>query len=227
MKDLSSLNNPVAEDYYLQSLSTKTNISKESIVKRYEMVANKKGPAKKYQAKKVAGKQPKTEWSSRTKVMINFAVKEKMDYKNEMAKNYDRLIDDKKVMAFNSHKILSRQDILKHYLDQKGKVLETTITMIGDKDMDSIAQGVVETAVDNISKSLGIPRANMDYVAFLHKDTKHPHIHLQCCQKETYLNQYDLKTDLVNSLVKDIGQHINDNMKEVVVEQPVVPKMAI
>lgn len=226
MKDLEHMNNELAEDVYIEALSEKTNFSKESLKRRYLTLKPKTAIAKaKVKSKKVSSSnRAKSTWSQK-QVKINFSIKEKMHYKDEMQKNFDRLHTEGKVLAFNDRQIMNRQDILRQYVDQKGKVLETTITLLTSDDMSAHAQAVASVAANQIAKDLDVPRANLEYIAFLHKDTKFPHIHLQCYQKETYLSDYNLQSELVENLQEEITKSLIEQQEQVEITNDVAPSI--
>ncbi|TDW13096.1 DNA primase [Breznakia blatticola] len=212
LKDLKGLDNPLAEDHYFALIGDKVGFSKEALQRSYaQLQAVEKEATVKVQ--KQQSKNRITRWSPK-QVKINLAVKDKMNYRQELQKNFDRLKGDEKVVAFNARQICDRKDVMSQYLDQKGKVLETTITLTTNDDVTCLAQGIAETAAMQISKELSIPKSNLEYIAFLHKDTKFPHIHLQCYQKETFKDNYELSTKLVESLQNEISKEITKTITQ-------------
>lgn len=227
LKDLVALKNPLAEDFYIKKLSERTGFDSSSIKQRLETLrpVDKKQDIKVKKdvgkAKKMHHRSDASKWDNK-KVKINLKIKEKLQYKDEMNNNYDRLSTDSKVIAFTKDQVLDRKGLLSQYVNQKGKVLETTITLLTTDNISEKSQAVAQAAAIQIAKEVGIPKSNLEYVAFLHLDTKYPHIHLQCYQRETYLDNYSLTTSLVESLSKEIVQELN-NTNTVSLDETVQP----
>lgn len=209
MKELQLVNDPIKSDYYLNALSSKVSISFASLNEKYKMLTETSKQL--YKAQKVVKKAPKTDLTKTAKkVLINFKEKDKLIYKNEMKANYDRLQDSGNVIAFDHHKVLDRVGVLEKYIHLKGRVLETTITCMNELNLPYKAQSICSQALESIGETNNIPYENLEYVAYLHQDTKFPHIHLQVWQHEPYLDKYSLTTELVNQLQKKVLEGLNN-----------------
>ncbi|MDQ0362538.1 DNA primase [Breznakia pachnodae] len=202
LNDLAKMDNPLAEDHYISEIGEKTGFEKETLKKQLSVVKGHSGPKKVVAQKRV--RNSSTKWSENKKVYINFRVKDKLNYRNEVMNMYDKKYVNGSVMAFNDRKVLTRKDILMQYSYQKGKVLETTITLPNEKNAAAKAQNIVSAAARQISDEMNIPHSNLNYIAYLHSDSEHPKIHVHFYQNETYLDNYDLTSNLVNNLQKTI-----------------------
>lgn len=141
------------------------------------------------------------------KALLKQRVKNKMEFRKEITKNYDRLVENRQVIAFDQNSVLDRSDILEKYLFTKGPVLETQVTVLEDKELcDYRAQAICEEAVKVICNENKIPKANVNYIAYLHKDTTYPHIHLQVWQKEPYLSKFAMGNHFFQNLQRQIDQ---------------------
>ncbi len=144
------------------------------------------------------------------KALLKQTVKNKMEFKKEVTKNFDRLVESNQVIAFDQDRVLERSDILEKYLFTKGPVLETQVTVLEDKELcDFRAQAICEEAVKVICNENKIPKANINYIAYLHKDTAYPHIHLQVWQKEPYLSKYAVGNHFFQQLQQQIDEVMN------------------
>lgn len=156
-------------------------------------------------APKNQSKEKHVDSKQKEKALIHQQVKEKMEFKKEITRNYDRLKEANSVIAFDQSQVLQRNDILEKYLYLRGPVLETQITMLDKDHADFQAQAVCEEAVNVICENNQIAKANATYIAYLHKDTKYPHIHLQVWQKEPYLAKYKIDNTFYQNLKKQIN----------------------
>lgn len=206
MKKLISLNNPLAEDFYLHKLSSKTGFQTESLKQKLDLMK----PQKVNMNVKINKKSNNpTKWTPKKHIKVNLRVKSKMEFKEEVSQNFDRLKETNQVKVFDENNLLSRKDLLKKYCELKGKVLETTVTLINYDNVDAVAQSVASSINKEVAKVLDIPMSNLDYIAFLHTDSKHPHLHIQMYQKETYLDNYALTNQLVNTIENTIADELN------------------
>lgn len=207
LHDLGKMENPLAEDHYLSEIAQKTGFEKETLKKQLSLVKGKAGPKKVVTQKRM--KNSTTKWQENKKVYINFKVKDKLNYRNEVMNMYDKKYVNRAVMAFNDRKVLDRKDILMQYSYQKGKVLETTITLPNEKNAAAKAQNIVSVAARQLAAYMNIPHSNLNYIAYLHSDSEHPKIHVHFYQNETYLDNYDLTSSLVNHLKDIITENLN------------------
>lgn len=129
-----------------------------------------------------------------------------MIYKNEVQQKFDNLQQDGNVIAFDRSRLLERTDILRKYIGQKGRLLETTITCITDDDIDLRCHAITESCVRAISEEHHMDARALNYIAYLHKDTRYPHIHLQIWQEEPLLERYRLTNTLLEKLRSDVIQ---------------------
>ncbi len=208
MKYLSAQDNALAEEFYLKKLAEKTGFSYEALEKQYAAITAERNE-KKEKIEFSWGNSQKSEFKrSNALVKINFTPKKRLNYKDEVTKNYDLKKD--KVLAYDEEKVFERKDVLEKYLHHSGAVLETTITLIGYKEAAEAAQGISKEVVDEIARSLDIDRNNLESISYLHTDTKHPHIHLQIWQKEPFLDSYKL----TNQLVKDLQEAVEKQLQQ-------------
>lgn len=229
LKSLHSFDNPLKDDHYINELSKKTKFSVESLKKSY-MKLKPKGQS--YIASKTT-RYVKNEVSKGIiNIKINFKEKDKMIYKDELEKNFDKLQKDDNVVAFDNKKILTRADILSKYMYQKGRVLETLVTVLDKESIDYKAQSIAESASHAIAEENGIVKENIQYIAYLHKDTKFPHIHIQLWQEEPYLSKYKLTENLIDQMKTKIQKDLNeiiakdmDISQEAIIEDTIVPKI--
>lgn len=201
---LEKINDPLTEDFYLRKLSDKTGFSQTALEKKFALLKPKNIQVKIDKQKR---KVKASNYTKEKKALIKFSIKPKMKFSDEISKNYDRLKADNKVFIYDKQHEMERKDLLKKYLNLKGTVLESTITLLNceKSDIEYLAKGISENAARNIADELNIPYSNIDYVSYLHLDTKYPHIHLQLFQKETYLEQYELSSKMVTQLEKTIN----------------------
>lgn len=210
MKTLLKENDPLAEDHYMSKLAEKSHFSLESLQRKYQQMKGAyKQPFK--IAQRASQRYRKNDAGALDKqqpkkfVKINLKVK-KPNYREEVEKNFDRLHKDGKVMAFDENKIFERKDVLKKYMERKGVCLETTVTLINytQDEVKCQSQGLAAAIVNTVAQHQGIPPSNLDYIAYVHTDSKHPHMHIQMLQKQTYLDQYRLNNKLIEQMEQAI-----------------------
>ncbi len=191
-------------DYDLQSLKTKMHSMKPS-------EATKKMVRKEYQKPQNSSKQKPIQ--KKDKALIRQNVKDRMEFKKEVRINYDRLANEQgKVTVFDNDKVIqNRSEILEKYLYVNGPVLDAQITLLeGHDQADFHAQAVCEETIKAFCEENKIAKANINYIAFLHKDTTYPHVHLQIWQKEPYLAKYEIN----NNFFKHLQSQINEVMEK-------------
>lgn len=208
MKDL-SLSDLLTQEEYLSRLGDKVDLDVNILRKQLQMMQPPGNT--KHNAYRSSQEKQSTPSHKQDKVLINQQVKEKMELRKEVTKNFDRLREKNLVIAFDHDKVMQRSDILEKYLYLRGPVMETQFTLLGDKDhADFYAQAVCEDAVKVICEDNEIAKANINYIAYLHKDTKYPHVHLQVWQKEPFLARY--KVD--NQFFQHLKTKINEVMEK-------------
>lgn len=210
LKSLIDMKDPLIEDFYLPKISDKTGFSSLALSKKIELMRPENLSVKITSSKREVKKQI---YSKTKKSLIKFNVKTKMKSSNEVKNNYDRLRAENKVMIFDKNGEMNRVDLLKKYLELKGTVLESTITLLNTDKNSSIytAAAISEASVKEMATVMDIPFSNVDYISYLHLDTTHPHLHIQLFQKETYLEQYDLSSRLSVQLQKTVDGILNLN----------------
>lgn len=204
LKELISYQDPLMKDHYLDRISKASGFSLPSLQESYESMT---GSRQQYSAEKTQ-RFAKSDYAPKrsASVKINFQEKNKIIYKNEVKQKYDNLYQNGNVTAYDRRSLLNRTDILKKYMHQKGRMLETTITCITDEDIDLRCHEIAESCVKAIGAEHSIDPKNLDYVAFLHKDTKYPHIHIQVWQEEPLLDRYRLTNALLTKMKVDITE---------------------
>lgn len=201
MKVLIEQNNPIAEDHFLKKLSEVTGVDHEKISAQYAIL--KPSDEKKYEVKvKKNVSENIVDWKQKSKALINFKNKPRLNYKAEITENYDK--KSEKAIAFDKNQILDRKDILLKYIELKGAVLETTITLLNYDDVETHVQRIADEVLNKLSQNLKIDRGNLNYIGYLHLDTKHPHLHIQAWQNEPFLSEYKLSPQLVDQLEKAV-----------------------
>lgn len=209
MKQLTKENDVLAEEFYLKKLSSISGYTYEALKNQYASL--KPDVTENIQVQ--FSRNPKNEIKPKTGIVkINFASKPKLDYKAEITKNFDK--KEEQVMAYDEEKVLDRKGILEKYLEHKGAVLETVITLVGFDHAAEKAHAVSKEVVDEIASTLEIKRDNLQSISYLHTDTKHPHIHLQIWQKEPYLDKYKLSNKLVEDLEKAVEKEMSRQVQE-------------
>lgn len=213
LKELISYQDPLMKDHYLDRIAKVSGFSPQSLQESYESMT---GSRQQYSAEKTQ-RFAKSDYAPKrsASVKINFQEKNKIIYKNEVKQKYDNLYQNGNVTAYDRRSLLNRTDILKKYMHQKGRMLETTITCITDEDIDLRCHEIAESCVKAIGAEHSIDPKNLDYVAFLHKDTKYPHIHIQVWQEEPLLDRYRL----TNALLAKMKVDITEIMKAPAVQQ--------
>ena len=220
LSDLAKMENPLAEDHYISDISEKTGFEKETLKEQLSILKGKVGSKKVVTQRRM--KNSTTKWNENRKVYVNFRIKDRLNYRNEVGNMFDKKYVTGSVIAFNDRKILDRKDILMQYSYQKGKVLETTITLPNEKNAAAKAQNIVNAAAKQLSDDMNIPHSNLNYIAYLHSDSEHPKIHVQFYQNETYLDNYDLTSSLVNNLKKIITENLESGVAlEEVITTPI------
>lgn len=202
LEELSSKDEFYQEEY-IQKLSSQVNLSVSSLQKHLEKLHD--------QSKHAVSPNHKTHLNasnnidthsqaSQKKALLKLNVKQRMEFKKEVIKNFDRPNESNAVTAFDQEKLLSRIEILEKYLYVRGPVLETQITFLDYDHIDQKVQAVCEDAVKTICEQNNIARANANYIAYLHKDTTYPHVHLQLWQKEPFLSAYNINNHFFQKL---------------------------
>ena len=143
-------------------------------------------------------------------VKFNFSVQQKMLCSDRVKVNFDMHRDNGKVTAFDGTSMLNRQDILKKYISLKGPALCATITLVNYDNLEYHAQAIANEAVKSIGNTIHVDMHNLDYVGYLHTHSKHPHIHLDIYQKEPYLSNYVLTSDVVREIEEKAKEVAND-----------------
>ena len=203
MKELISYHDPLMKEHYLRELSRKSGFSIASLQDSYEKMSVSKPQYTAVRSQRFA----KSEFHQEHRnVRINFQEKDKVIYKNEVQQKFDNLQQDGNVIAFDRSRLLERTDILRKYIGQKGRLLETTITCITDDDIDLRCHSITESCVRAISEEHHMDARALNYIAYLHKDTRYPHIHLQIWQEEPLLERYRLTNTLLEKLRSDVIQ---------------------
>lgn len=204
LKELISYRDPLMKDHYLDKISKVSGFSIQSLQESYALMTESK---QHYSAERKQ-RFPKSDYVPKRSaaVKINFQEKNKIIYKNEVKQKYDSLHQENNVTAYDRHSILNRTDILKKYMHQKGRMLETTITCITDEDIDMRCHEIAESCVKAIGAEHNMDPKSLDYVAYLHKDTKYPHIHIQVWQEEPLLDRYRLTNTLLAKMKVDITE---------------------
>ena len=207
MKALANQNNPIAEDFFLKKLASTTNIDFEKVNNQYNILNSKKT----YEAFNVEVNSkrkviPKKNNVQTTRTFINFKNKPKLDYKKEMSEKFDSKSDH--VIAFDSDANLDRKELLLKYTQHKGAVLETTITLVNYQQVELHANNIANVVSQQLADHLEIDKSNLDYLGFLHTDTKHPHLHIQVWQREPFLGEYKLKTSMLDKLEKAVSDEM-------------------
>lgn len=202
LKELQSYHDPLMKDHYLQQLAKVSRFSITSLHDSYDKMNHSPHNYTAERSQRFA----KSEFKEKnTNVRISFREKDKVIYKSEIQQKYDNLRQDDKVTAFDKNKILERTDILRKYMNQKGRLLETTITCVTtDEDIDLRCHAIAESCVKAIGEENHIDVKALEYVAYLHKDTKYPHIHLQVWQDEPLLDRYSLTNVLLEKMKFDV-----------------------
>lgn len=217
LKELISYQDPLMKDHYLDRISKASGFSLPSLQESYASMTESREQYSAERTQRFAKSDYVPKRSAAVK--INFQEKNRIIYKNEVKQKYDSLYQDGNVTAYDRRSLLNRTDILKKYMHQKGRMLETTITCITDEDIDLRCHEIAESCVKAIGAEHGIDPKNLDYVAFLHKDTKYPHIHIQVWQEEPLLDRYRL----TNALLAKMKVDITEIMKAPAVQQePVI-----
>lgn len=211
LKTLNNFNDPLAEDFYIQRLSEKTGFKVEAIQKKYSVLSEALKTSVKTKVYKKTNKIIKeTKWEPNRKIGIHLSIKKRLIFKDEVKKNFDRFRPNNLVLAFDHDNLLERSDVLKKYIDQKGPVLETRIALYSiNKDIDYAVQGITKAVADELSKSLNIPKNNLDYIAYFQKHLDHPSLCIQFYQQEAFLDSYDLS----NQMIVDMKQTIDEEIK--------------
>ncbi|BBK21446.1 DNA primase [Amedibacterium intestinale] len=207
LKLLSGMENVLAEDFYMKQLSEKTGFDLESIKKQYGILDGKDMP--KMKATQTAASRHYSKHSDGY-VKFNFSVQQKMNCSDRVKVNFDMHRDDGKVTAFDGTSLLNRQDILKKYISVKGPALCATITLVNYDNLEYRAQAIANEAVKSIGNTIHVDMNNLDYVGYLHTHSKHPHIHLDIYQKEPYLSNYVLTSDVVREIEEKAKEVAND-----------------
>ena len=211
LKLLKSMDNVLAEDFYLNKLSDITKMKKETLERQLSILSGKENNQKVIayakQASKVKGNMAN---KNQKYIKVNFSISAKVNSRYQIKSNFDRLNGTDKLLAFDAVTTLDRQDVLKKYLYQKGPVLSTRITLVNYKEIDCHAQMIADEAIKSISESLNIAKSNIDYIGFLHKDTKNPHLHLDVYQKEPYLSNFSISNALVTKIETSIKNAMDD-----------------
>lgn len=211
LKLLKSMDNVLAEDFYLNKLSDITKMKKETLERQLSILSGKENNQKVIayakQASKVKGNMAN---KNQKYIKVNFSISAKVNSRYQIKSNFDRLNGTDKLLAFDEVTTLDRQDVLKKYLYQKGPVLSTRITLVNYKEIDCHAQMIADEAIKSISESLNIAKSNIDYIGFLHKDTKNPHLHLDVYQKEPYLSNFSISNALVTKIETSIKNAMDD-----------------
>ena len=203
MKELISYHDPLMKEHYLRELSRKSGFSIASLQDSYEKMSVSKPQYTAVRSQRFAKSEIRQEHRN---VRINFQEKDKVIYKNEVQQKFDNLQQDGNVIAFDRSRLLERTDILRKYIGQKGRLLETTITCITDDDIDLRCHSITESCVRAISEEHHMDARALNYIAYLHKDTRYPHIHLQIWQEEPLLERYRLTNTLLEKLRSDVIQ---------------------
>lgn len=211
LKDLHAYDNSFMEDHYIKELSSKTGFDRAVIKDRYLTLQGNdrliSATAKKNnrfaKSEITQNKQEKG-----TIIKINFREISKPIYKDEVHKKYDSPASIDSVLAYDGKKVLNRRDILQKYIQQKGKMLETVITIIDEEPslIDYSAQAIASVAVAAIAQENMLEKSMMNYIAYLHKDTKYPHIHLQVWQEEPLLDRYRLTNHLIDVIKGSVDE---------------------
>lgn len=227
MKIVVNYNNPMMEEHYLRRLAETIGINEQAIQKEYLKMKNFNTPMK---AVKV-NNDSVTKIHEKAKIVyVNFQEKAKFIHKDEIHTNFDMPNANNAVVAFDRNKIFkTRAAVLEKYIHRKnGKILETVITCVNEGDIDALsAQAIADETVAIIGEENKIPKENLQYVAFLHQDTNHPHIHIQLWQEEPYLDKYKLTAGLIQTLQKNILEKLNETVLETSINETVLlaPKM--
>lgn len=208
LTDLHSYNDPLMEDYYIKQLSELTSLDAKALHDKYDSL-NCNDMNIQIQKRQNFSK---SEYNSKTNtVLIHFKEVPRLIYKNELHQKFDSLAESESVIAFDKNKIMNRVDVLEKYMYQRGRVLETLITCM-DKDFQNIeykAQAIARSAVTSIAMENDIDKESVSYIAYFHKDTTYPHIHLQIWQDEPSLDKYKLTNHLIEVLQERTTEIIN------------------
>lgn len=209
LTDLSNYHDELMANYYIKELSLKTGFDLTALNNRYRTLTQ----PNRYQVEvKKNNSFAKSESNLKKKtVMINFKEIKRLVYKDEVHTKYDNPNTTDSVIAFDEKKQMDRSDVLRKYINQKGRVLETLITCIDDdfEDIEYKAQPIVKAAVAAIAEENGLYKEGLQYMAFFHTDTKHPHIHLQIWEEEPSVDKYKLTNHLLDLLKKKTIDIIN------------------
>lgn len=212
LKCLSDEENKLANDYYLKRLSEITGYSQQTLKEQLAIIKPEVTPEQKLKEQqfkiKIDKKAPIPEsvYPKKGKIFVNFKTKPKLTYMEEIKTNYDSKKEN--VVAFDKYKLFERKDVLEKYVTHKGIVLETLITFANFEHVNEHAQYVCERVMEELSSTLDIQRDNLDFIGYLHTDTKQPHIHIQSWQKEPYLDKYKLSSALVKNLEATIEKEM-------------------
>lgn len=211
LKELSTQDEFYQEEY-IQKLSHQVNLSVDSLNKNLTSLVDRgKGLSKARVVHSTTSNiDIEASQAYKKKALLKLNVKQRMEFKKEVVKNYDRPNESNAVTVFDQNKVLSRVDILEKYLYVRGPVLETQITFLDHNHIDQKVQAVCEDAVKTICEQNKIARANANYIAYLHMDTAYPHVHLQLWQKEPYLSAYNIN----NQFYQKLQKHIDELLKK-------------
>lgn len=221
LRILSVQNNPLAEGYFIKKLSDVTGFDSVKIKAQYEILKPDQS-RRNYEVKvKKSATENTVDWQKRNKALINFKNKPRLNYKTEIAENFDK--KENKVVAFDKDKTLDRCGVLEKYVEHKGAVLETTITLMNyEKDVEAYAQNIADEVLNKLSYNLQIDRSNLNYIGYLHLDTKYPHLHIQTWQNEPFKSEYKIDSKLIEQLEKAVDLEMQ---KDVEVMETIQVKM--
>lgn len=204
MKSLAT-ENILFHDEYLHQLSQKTSLEYATLKQQFQSVV---GDKPMLQERGKTQKEPVVERKQidGKKSLLQFDIKQRLEYRRELNKKFDMPKQKDAVIAFDQDQVLNRSAILEKYIFLKGSVFDATITCLKEDNIDFKAQSLCKSAVKSFCEENKIAKANINYIAYLHKDTSYPHIHLQMWQKEPYLSQYHVTSQFQENLQKTVDQ---------------------